>query len=184
MKYRTTRFLFSAMLLLVASAAIASESSSTSYRMQGVFNSGGRPDDGGVATSAGYQLTLDSLGDGIAAVPIASASFMIDSGMAGMFPPPGEVVGLMFSDDQTLFWDPERSVGAYHLYRGALADLSGLAYGACAQPAVTQVTTTDGDTPASGAAFFYLVTAENRLGEQGTKGAGSASVERQWATCP
>ena len=169
-------------LLLAAGAVLAAESAS--YRIEGVLNAGGRPDDGAVATSAGYQATLDSLGDGIIPRSLASASFRIDSGLVAAFPPPGEVTGLRFADDQTLEWDPERSVGSYQLDRGALSDLAALGSGACEQPDLTQTTTTDSTQPATGEGLFYLVTAANRLGEQGTRGSQSNLMERVGATCP
>jgi hypothetical protein len=57
--------------------------------------------------------------------------------------------------------------------------ISALAYGQCEQQDLTDATATDTDTPsAPREGFFYLVTANNRLGEEGTKGWDSADVER------
>ena len=43
-------------------------------------------------------------------------------------------------------------------------------YGNCEQQEITGETTTDTDTPPGGDGYFYLVTAENRVDEEGTKG--------------
>ena len=48
----------------------------------------------------------------------------------------------------------------------------------------TCATTTDGDTPSSSQGYFYLVTVENRLDEQGPKGIDSYGAPRQGNVCP
>jgi hypothetical protein len=45
-------------------------------------------------------------------------------------------------------------------------------------------TATDPASPPPDSIYFYLVTAENRLGEEGTKGYSSSGVERHGSDCP
>jgi hypothetical protein len=116
---------------------------------------------------------------------LSGASHHLGGGFIGAYPPPGEVLHLRLTDQETLVWDPERSVGVYHLYRDSLGSLSGLGYGACEQYDLLTTTTIDSDVPAVDNGYFYLVTAENRLGEEGTKGRDSSDAERpNPAPCP
>ncbi len=85
---------------------------------------------------------------------------------------------MAFTDAQTLVWNPERSVGTYNLYRDLLSGLAGLGYGGCEQQELTGETATDSDAVPAGDGFFYLVTAENLLAEEGTKGFLSNATER------
>jgi hypothetical protein len=152
---------------------------SSSYRLgEHVVNAGGHPDDGIVMTSASFRITFDALGDGLARFGASSPSFRMDGGFAAAYPPPGEVFGLRFSGVATLLWNPERSAGLYNLYRGPLSALSGLDYGSCEEYDISGATVTDSDLPPVSGGFFYLVTAENRLGEEGTKGFDSSDEER------
>jgi len=43
---------------------------------------------------------------------------------------------------------------------------------------------TDASIPAAATGYFYLVTAENRLAEEGTKGSNSTGGERLGNVCP
>jgi len=172
------------MALLLGSVAIAQ--SSASYDLEEhVLNAGGSPTAAADPSSASFRVTLSSIGEPMAAsAPAGSASFALDSSFASAYPPPGEATGLGFDDAVTLRWDPERSVGSYSLYRGGIGDLSGLGYGICLQPDLPAVTTTDADAVPSGDGFFYLVTASNRLDEEGTKGFQGDGTERAGAVCP
>ena len=117
---------------------------------------------------------------------LSSASYSMGGGFGEAYPPPGEVANLAFlSDDQTLEWDPEKSAGIYNLYRDLLSGLSGDP-GQCHESSIASATTTDTDVPVSaGDGFFYLVTVENRLGEEGTKGFDSGAGERgNSSPCP
>jgi hypothetical protein len=165
------------LLLLLAGPALAQ--TSASYNLsEHVFNAGGHPEQGTVMASASYRVTLDSIGDGIGGPGLASASYRMDGGFPLRYPPPGEVLGLRFTDHQTLVWDPEKSVGSYNLYRDLFSSIAGLGYGNCEQQDLTGETTIDTDTPPSTDGYFYLVTAENRLAEEGTKGWDSVGTER------
>jgi hypothetical protein len=179
--------------VLFASSAVAQ--SSADFRIEAqAFNAGGHPAAGTTLASAGFELSLDALGDGATALSLASASFRMGGGLPVSFPPPGEVapacIGtpascLAFTSQTVLTWPPERSTGVYNLYRGLLSSLSGLGFGACEQLDVPNETATDADPLSAGAGFFYLVTAENRLAEEGTKGFRSNGIERaNAAPCP
>jgi hypothetical protein len=170
-------------LLLVPGNALAQESASykvTDY----TFNVGVYPDQGAVPASASFKISLDSLGDGIVATGLAGASYQVGAGHIGAYAPAGEVSGLAFDDGQTLSWSSDNSAGSYNLYRDLLSSLSGLGFGQCEQQGLPSSTTTDTDTPATGDAFFYLVTAVNRIDEEGTKGTQSDGTGRAGTVCP
>jgi hypothetical protein len=171
--------------LLLALPAMAQQS--ISYQLTDhTFNAGGRPEGGVVAASTSYQITLDAIGDAVSRRGLSSTSYRMDGGFVGCYPPPGEVLDLSFLDPITLTWHPEGSVGDYNLYRDLMSDLSGLGYGTCEQQEIGDNTTTVDDTDdlSPGEGYFYLVTAENRLDEEGTKGRNSGGTERQGAICP
>ncbi len=172
--------------LLLLALGTASAQQSTSFTLEEhVFNAGGHPQAGTILTSASLQITLDAIGEGMAVTGLSSASFQLDGGFPTGYPPPGEVLDLRFSDATTLEWNPEGSIGSYSLYRDLLSSLSGLGYGMCLEPFLLIETTTDTDVPAApGTGFFYLVTAENKLAEEGTKGFLSDATERMGLLCP
>jgi hypothetical protein len=171
-------------LLLAASWAVAQQSATYTLE-EYAFNAAGRPHDGVVAGSPSYTITMDSTGDAMRARDLGSASYGIGSGFVSAYPPPGEITGLMFVDHQTLQWDPERSAGVYNLYRDLVSNLTGLGYGLCDQHDLTATTTTDTGTPPIGDGYFYLATVENRLGEEGTKGAdGFGGTRPNPSPCP
>ena len=172
------------LVLFLGGAVLAQESASFKLT-EHAFNAGGSPKDGVVLTSTSFQVTLSALGDTAAATASTSASFQLDGGFTTGYPPPGEVLLLLMNADaQTLVWSPEGSVGSYNLYRDFLSNLSGLGYGSCEQQNLTDMMTTDTDSLAIGEGYFYLVTAENRLSEEGTKGFDSDLTERMGLTCP
>jgi hypothetical protein len=158
---------------------------STSYKLtEHTLNAGGHPAGGTVPSSASYRISLDSIGDGAVKMGMSSASFTMDGSFGACFPPPGEVHGLHFTDPQTLVWDAERSAGDYNLYREPIGSLTGGGYGTCLQQDITGTAATDADPVPSGEGYFYLVTAENRLDEEGTKGTESGGATRQGNVCP
>jgi len=166
--------------LAAAGVAMAQSSANFEIRAQ-AFNAGGQPVS---VTSAAFQIKLGSIGESGAGVSLGSASFGVDSGFGLSFSPPGEVTGIHFNDDVTLAWNPEKASDFYNLYRNVL---SGIApgFGLCQQPDLPGETATDADVPGAGTGFFYLVTAENVLNEEGTKGFQSSNVERaNAAPCP
>lgn len=168
-------------------ATLAQGQQSTSYKLkESVLNNGGDPLAGSFASSTSYRIKLDALGEGVVGPNLSSVSFRLDSGFAAAYPPPAEVLGLRFSPPgaSSLAWDPERSAGSYNVYRAAVSSLPGT-FGACFQNGIGGASTVDSASPSSGAAYFYLVTARNRLSEEGTKGYRSSGVERSNnAPCP
>lgn len=167
---------------LLALACSAWAQTSASYRIeQGTFNNGGNPPP--TLSSTNFQMTLDAIGDGINATGLASASYGMDSGFPPDYRPPGEVLNLRFADKTDFGWDPEPSVGRYNTYRGTLGDFSG--YGTCLHGGLTGNYDTDPAVPPAGTGYFYLVTAENRLSEEGIKGRDSGgAIEPNPAPCP
>jgi hypothetical protein len=149
-----------------------------------VFNAGGHPEQGSVPASGGFRISLDAIGDVTSGPTPSSASYRVAGGFVTAYSPPGEVLELRFDDGTTLSWHPERSVGSYMLYRDGVDTLAG-DYGSCLEPGITIASTNDSDTPVAGIAWFYLVTARNRLGEEGTKGfAGDGTERGNTAPCP
>jgi hypothetical protein len=161
-------------------ATTAQGQSSASYALEEhVLNSGGRPAGGTTASSPGYRISLESIGEPLAGTGLTSASYSVSSGFTTAYWPPGEVAELRFVSSETLVWQPDRSAGVYNLYRGGIETLPGEEYGACHEAAIAEATTDDPDVPSPpGEGFFYLVTAENRLAEEGTKGWSSSGSER------
>ncbi|RMG48208.1 MAG: hypothetical protein D6718_02235 [Acidobacteria bacterium] len=167
----------------LATAAIAQ--SSASYRnSEHVLNLAGHPADSTDLSSASFHLTLDSLGEAAVRASLASSSYHLDSAFAAAYPPPSEVHGVRFADRTTLAWDPERSAGSYNAYRDSLSALPGGGYGACWQPDLPDTQVNDPASPAPGSGFFYLVTVENRLREEGTKGTAASGAPRDGSACP
>jgi len=175
-----------AVLACLSLLGVVRAQQSTSFRLQEhTFNNGGHPSAGTTLSSPSFRLSMDALGEAISAVGLGNGLHNMDACFVSTYAPPGEVAHVRFDDAITLRWDAERSVGRYDLYRDTLSTLSGLGYGACFQAALIGATTTDGMSPAAGQGFFYLVTAENRLGEEGTKGFDSLGTERpNAAPCP
>jgi hypothetical protein len=162
---------------LLIGALPADAQTSASYQLtESAINCGGDPQNGTVLTSASFKVTLDAIGDAIAGGPLASSSYSSDVGLPPSLKPPGEVSSLRFTDKTTLAWHPEGSVGTYRLYRGLLTDLP-TSYGTCQTPGgLTTEQATDATTPSPGQCFVYLVTARNRISEEGTMGSTSSGT--------
>jgi hypothetical protein len=172
-------------LSVLAHTSVLAQQSSNFKLVEQAFNAGGHPRDGTVLVSASFRIRLDAIGDPVAAAALSSSSFHMGGGFVSAYPPPGEVLGLLFTDEENLAWGIERSVGTYAIYRAATTTLPGLGYGTCLDSALTDESYTDSDLPSSDQAFFYLVTALNLLGEEGTKGYDSFGAERpNPAPCP
>jgi hypothetical protein len=139
-------------------AAPANAQTSASFRLtESGFNAGGDPFQGVVLSSASFRLTIDSIGEGFLGASLASAGYRADVGFVAAYPPPGEVQNLRFTSHTRMTWSPERSTGSYTVYRGGTSLATG----------VTTPYFDDPTNPAPGAGYFYLVTARNRLGEEG-----------------
>jgi hypothetical protein len=175
--------------LVVAAAWLlagrAEAQQSANFRVDdGTLNEGGRPLQGVSLAGSVYRISLDSIGDSTAAPALGSASFRLDSGLIETFAPPGEVMNQRFTNASAMTWNPEKSVGVYEVYRGLLSGLPG-GFGACFQSSLVGAAANDAASPPAGDGWFYLVTAKNRLGEEGTKGYQSSGTMRTNASpCP
>ncbi len=178
-----------AIVLAVCAAGVSAPVAQTSanYRLtESTLNGGGDPLQGAFPSSSHYRVRLDALGDSVVTpATLSSASFRMDGGFMRAYPPPGEVLGLRIAaDKRTLTWSPERSVGSYDIYRDLVSTLPGN-FGSCLQARIASETWPDSATPPTRGGFFYLVTARNRLDEEGTKGNRSSGAERpNPAPCP
>jgi len=178
------RWMAALVAILCVVPALAQQSAS--YKLtEAVFNEGGNPANGTILASTSYKMSFDATGDAAIATGLSGASYRMDTGFVSAYPPPGETLGLRFTGKQTLVWSPEKSVGTYNLYRDTIPALPGGMYGLCSQPGLTSETATDTTVPGIGTGYFYLVTAENRLREEGTKGYQRNGSERpNPAPCP
>ena len=174
-------------LLLVLGSVVGSAlgQTSASYKLkESTLNAGGDPQNGSFAASANYRIKLDAIGQGLSGAGLSSSSFHLDAGFVPDYPSPKEVLNLHWTDPATLVWDPEKSVGAYELYRDLLSTLPG-GFGSCFQSAIVNETWTDATTPSAGTGLLYLVTARNLLAEEGMKGFQWNNVERSnLSPCP
>jgi hypothetical protein len=182
---RASTLLLAALVLTAIVEWPAYGQSSADFRLTDhTFNAGGHPHQGVVMVSTSYRITLDALGEGVVGRGLASGLYRMDGSFGTSYPPPGEVHDLRFVDQQTLEWFPDRSAGRYNLYRDLMSLLPGLGYGECFQQELSAATTADGDPLSPGEGYFYLVTVENRLDEEGPKGSDSYGAARQGNVCP
>ncbi len=183
-RVRAARWLGLLSSVLALSGEVAAQQSASFSVTEHVFNSGGSPGKGIIEVcSASHDITVDAVGDSLVVEGMSSPSYLMEAGSVVAHAPPGEVTNLRFASRTTLAWDPEGSGGPYNVYRGSLLDI--LAFGSCLESGVAVETVTDTFTPSRGAGLFYLVTAENRLGEEGTKGYSINGSERpNAAPCP
>jgi hypothetical protein len=182
MRQRTIGWL----LLFAASGGVGAQESA-SFKITGAsFNQGGHSPGTGAPSSAGFQISLGSIGQAVSSSTGSSASYSVSSGFVGRSAPPGEIRNLRFIDGTTVAWDPDGSVGDYALYRGPISLPFDGNFGACFAPPPTLMTPTAtvADLPASGTALFVLVTARNRLGEESSKGSGTANPRPNPTPCP
>lgn len=171
-------------LLIFTTAVLAQQSADFKLR-EHAFNAGGHPTGGSVLFSQDFRVTLDVIGESVTPNRLCGPDYCVLGGLVSYLRPPGEVQGLVFSGPQTLRWNPERSTGTYNLYRDLQSQLPGLGYGSCEQADLLAAQTTDGDVPPLGESYFYLVTAQNPIDEEGTKGFDSSGAERaNPAPCP
>ena len=158
--------------LIAALCGPASAQSSASFKVTDhTLNAGGHPLDASPPVSASFKISHGTIGD-------AAGGFVV------RYAPPGEVRGVQFLDKVNLAWSREPSAGTYNLYRNTLASLPG-DFGSCYQSALAGPQFGETDAPAQGSGWLYLVTAENRLLEEGTKGnTSSGAVRSNPSACP
>jgi len=165
---------------------VALAQSAPSYRLEeSTMNAGGHPREGLKPSSTSYEISLDAIGSAPVAPLLQSTSYSMTGGFARSYPPPREVRQLAVNGDKATFvWAPERSVGSYQVYRGELNALP-FDYGTCRVARVAGQSALLDEVPEVGEAFFFLVTAENMLLEEGVAGFDSAGGSRvNSAPCP
>jgi hypothetical protein len=175
------------MIALATTISTVQAQTSASFKLdEFALNSGGTPisSTGSSLSSASFQIKLSSLGEGLIGPALSSASFGVDSGFTQGLLPAGETRGLIFTSQDKLEWDAHLSAGSYKLYRDLHSNLAGLGFGQCEQQGLSGAGATDTDSVPIGDAYFYLVTVENRLGEEGIKGSQSDGSERLGNVCP
>jgi hypothetical protein len=187
MTRRTMRWIPSAMLAAIVAmpGAVRAQSSAGYTLEEHTLNNGGRPLDAIVSTSPSFRISLDAIGGSMVRGGLSGVSYRMDGGFAVSYPPPGEVEGLqMLADRQTLTWIASPASSVFNVYSGPISTLPGT-FGGCAASRVAGTSWADPTVPAPGTGLFYLVTGENRLGEEGTKGRTSTGAERGNPTpCP
>jgi len=170
-------------LWLLGVPAARAQSSPSYLLREHCFNSGGAPSGGLVVGSASYRISIASVGEPLADLASSSGSTTADAGLTTTLRPPGEIGGVHFGDDGWLAWDAEPSAGTYTVYRDAVGGLPG--GGDCVAQGLLVPVYTAGDSPSPGEGWFYLVTVDNRLGEEGTPGHASDGTPRGGlAACP
>lgn len=175
---RTTGGMLLGGWLAAALCGPAAAQTSTSLKLtESVLNAGGNPLDGARPASASFRISHDALGDATTGSALISASYRAEGGFVIRYRPAGLVHGVRFTDETSLSWDDEALVGTYNLYRNTLASLPG-DFGSCYQSALAGPPFVETATPASGSGWFYLVTAESLLHEEGSKGHRSDGTER------
>lgn len=172
-------------VLLVGTFGPAHSQSSATFRLsESTVNAGGHPAQGLSMTSASYRVRLDAIGDAVSGGSSASASYRSGSGFSMRYQPPGEIENVRFQSRVALLWDNDPSAGTYNVYRDAIPTLPAGA-GACLQSAIQGASYIASASPPAGTGWFFLVTAENMLGEEGTLGTGSGGIARaSVASCP
>ena len=168
--------------LLASGSVVAFARTSTSYRLtEADQNCGGEPP---TAVSTTYRVTLGTVGDAASQMGLSSTSFRMDVGFVAPYPPPLEVASQSWSGNALLTWSSEKSIGTYSVYRGDVATIA-TSYGGCFAWNVGGPPVADLASPPAGGTWFYLVTAKNRLREEGTLGTNSLGATRPNSTpCP
>jgi len=108
----------------------------------------------------------------------------------GLLSVPPEVMNLRWIGAQDLHWDPVSSappVVQYHVYRGTRPQLGYTNFGACLDGIDGNLADTslhDGSNPPPAGILFYVVTAENSAGNEGTMGFATCAERSNYAPCP
>ncbi len=172
-----------AVLLGLTGLPAAAQVSASFKLTESSLNSGGDPRGAVVLASSSYHVKLDALGEPLAATGLSSASYRSDASFVPAYRPAGEVRNLRFTDRTHFSWTADPAAGTYAVYRDLLSTLPGT-FGTCFQSGLTATAAVDAATPPGGRGWFYLVTARNRLREEGTKGFTSTTERTNTAPCP
>ena len=174
-----------AALLLAALNGHAFAQTSASFKVtEHAINAGGHTQDTARPASASFRVSFGAIGDAAVRPTLSSASYGGGVGFVMRYAPPGEVSGVRFVDKINLAWNHGPSIETYNLYRNTLASLPG-DFGGCYQSVIAGPQFPETEVPAQGSGWHYLVTAENRLREEGPKGLTSSGAARtNAASCP
>jgi len=182
---RKTNGLVAASLFVILAGSSQAQSSASYELSEANLNFGGRPGTAtGPGMSASYELSLDALGGGPNGSGSSSASYALHAGFVAPLGPPGNASDFYWTSHTDMHWSAGSSATSYNVYRDGLATLPALGYGQCLGNDRSGLTHTDPDSPAVGSAFFYLVSAKNRLGEESSKGRDSGGTSRRGNACP
>jgi N-acetylneuraminic acid mutarotase len=91
---------------------------------------------------------------------------------------------LVFTDQITMQWSGTFGIQLYNLYRGSFINGPWAYDHACHDPGLTTPTATDGDDPALGTGYYYLVSGVAACGEGGVGEASNTSPRPQPFPCP
>ncbi|MFQ5876834.1 MAG: matrixin family metalloprotease [Acidobacteriota bacterium] len=134
---------------------------------------------------------FDLNGELVVFTPNAAGGYDLTSPDLRAGVPPGVVPDLRFDPGGALGWESPAGARTYNLYRGAVDDLADVdgdgaaeIYGGCLAGGLPEPRGADPALPASGAAFFYLVSASNEAGEGPFAPAGSGAPRPNVAPCP
>ena len=159
--------------LVAGACASAHAQSSPSFQISSpVVNAGGHPANAQKLTSTSYQISLDAIGDTVWSG--SSASYASSSGFVARYRPPGELKNLRFNVKVNLTWDYDAALGTSNLYRG----ISAAGAAACYQPNLNGNSFLESTSPLADTGWYYLVGAENLLGEEGPLGTGVGGLPR------
>ena len=170
------RSLFLLLLALGIGSASAHEPESASFRLtRSEFAS---IDGSTLLLSSSYRLSRSTLGDSIAELSLSGSSFTLATDWTATLPPALEVESLRFESTSRLIWQVERSLGTYRIYRG----------GPTTQSCIGQAAQThfeDAALPSPSSAFYFLVTAVDAGGVEGSAGrSSSGSLRTPSGSCP
>ena len=129
----------------------------------------------------GGPRARDHDGDGLARFDVGAYE-RDNSGLS-----PGEVQNLRWDDGQTLAWDTEPAAAEYHVYRDSLSGLAYSAFGSCRDDLDADRTDTemiDSGDPLVGETWFYLITADDGVGAEGTLGLATCTERSNFTPCP
>ena len=130
-----------------------------------------------VLQSSSYRVSRSSLGMPSGRDPVTGTSVAASNDWTATLRPALEVRRLRFADARTLTWDLDRSLGSYRVYRGDLESIVGMP-AACIGTAPNGQGFDAPEIPAAGQGQFFLVTAVDAAGVEGTAGTASGGAAR------
>jgi hypothetical protein len=100
---------------------------------------------------------------------------------------PGDVENLQWTDKETMVWNVETSADQYHVYQGSLDTLGYDNFGTCADGTDPDLFDTELSVtaiPAPGTGWFWVITAEDLAGSEGTLGFATCTERSNFTPCP